>query len=711
MVNIEIDGKKIQAREGCMVIEAADDAGIYIPRFCYHKKLSIAANCRMCLVEVEKAPKALPACATPVTEGMKVFTSSPKAVAAQKGVMEFLLINHPLDCPICDQGGECELQDIAVGYGSDVSQYTENKRVLPQKDFGPLVTGDMTRCIHCTRCVRFCEEIAGVYEMGATGRGEHTEIGTYVKHSLRSELSGNIIDLCPVGALTSKPFRFSVRAWELLQRSSVAPHDCIGSNIFVHVHHDKVRRVVPRDNEELNETWLSDRDRFSYEGLDSPERLRQPMIKVDGSWQETDWATALHRVVAGVRAVAPESLGALVSPISTLEELYLLQKLMRGLGSANIDHRLAQRDFSDQDLAPLFPWLGQALHDLEDSDAVLLVGSDIRRDQPIAGHRLRKAGLRGAKIAAVNPQDYDFNFPLEAACTEAGMQPDLAAIAKVLVERSGKAAPAGFSELTASVKPDESHEKIASALQTAESASVLIGLAAMNDGNFAALRSLAGLISELTGARLGYLPHGGNGAGAWLAGAVPHREVGGKAAANPGRNVAQMVDGSLQAFLLLNVEAECDCGSHREQILANLAKAGFVASLTPFVTDTMRDYADVLLPVSPFTETAGSFINVEGRLQSIEGVVAPLGESRPAWKVLRVLGNLFELPGFEQNNAEEIRNEWLAAAGDLQPDNKTSWQCPESLAAVPAELGPTPYAGDGIVRRADSLQAVGNARV
>lgn len=710
MVNIEINGKKIQAREGSMVIEAADDAGIYIPRFCYHKKLSIAANCRMCLVEVEKAPKPLPACATPVTDGMKVFTQSAKAVAAQKGVMEFLLINHPLDCPICDQGGECELQDIAVGYGSDVSQYSESKRVLPQKDFGPLVTGDMTRCIHCTRCVRFCEEVAGVYELGATGRGEHTEIGTFVKHSLRSEMSGNIIDLCPVGALTSKPFRYSARAWELIQRESIAPHDCIGSNIFVHVHQEKVLRVVPRENEELNETWLSDRDRFSYEGINSPERLRSPMIKIDGIWQETDWATALRRVVDGARQVSPEALGALASPISSVEELYLLQKLMRTLGSGNIDHRLSQTDFSDQDRVPVFPWLGQAVHELEDNDAVLLVGSDIRRDQPIAGHRLRMAGARGAQIAVVNPVDVDFNFPLLANFAGSGMLQELAAIAKELLKISGKPEPEGFSSLVGKVQVDSDHERVANALYSADVASVLFGLAAFDDPNSAALRSLSALICDISGARMGFLPLGGNGAGAWLAGALPHRDASGKVAKVAGKHVAEMLNGETRAFILLNVEPEFDCGVHAGRAIETMAAADLVVSLTPYITETMREYADVLLPVTPFTETAGSFINAEGRVQTVEGAVSPVGESRPAWKVLRVLGNFFGLEGFEQNDAAEVLDELMNYVGDIKPSNHMIWHCPESLPASPGKLGQEAHMSDGIVRRAGSLQAAVNAR-
>ncbi len=711
MVNIEIDGKKIHAREGSMVIEAADDAGINIPRFCYHKKLSIAANCRMCLVEVEKAAKPLPACATPVTDGMKIFTRSTKAVAAQKGVMEFLLINHPLDCPICDQGGECELQDVALTYGSDVSKYAESKRVLANKDFGPLIGGDMTRCIHCTRCVRFGTEIAGIDEMGTIGRGEHMEIGTFVQYSLSSELSGNIIDLCPVGALTSKPFRYVARAWELVQRDSIAPHDCVGSNIHVHVKHDRVVRVVPRENEEINETWLSDRDRFSYEGLNSAARIQAPMIKVEGEWQEIDWETALHRAVDGLKQVGSDDIGALASPVSTLEELYLLQKLMREIGCGNIDHRLKQTDFSDQEAAPVFPWLGQAISDLEDNDAVLLIGADVARDQPIIGHRLRKAALGGGKISSVSPADFSCHFPQLASCVSTNMLEELVAIAKALLDKSAKtAAPEGFAALGKSVEVTDSHERIAESLRNGQSTSVLMGEAAINDAQFSAIRSIAILIAELSDSRPGYLPAGGNGAGAWQAGALPHRKAGGRPASVNGKNIAQMLASDMKAYLLLNTEPETDCadtGAAR----AAMEKAAFVVSLSPYSSDAVMAYADVILPVSPFTETSGSFVNAEGRRQSFEGVVPPLGESRPAWKVLRVLGNLFNCDGFDFVESSEVLAELATEVGDISRDNSRSWRCPESLGSAVEYRKPPAYAGDGIVRRAEGLQAVAQTRV
>ncbi|MDZ7737198.1 MAG: NADH-quinone oxidoreductase subunit NuoG [Gammaproteobacteria bacterium] len=440
-VTIEVNGRSLPARKGQMVIEVTDANDIYIPRFCYHKKLSVAANCRMCLVEVEKAPKPLPACATPVSDGMKVFTRSKLAIDAQKGVMEFLLINHPLDCPICDQGGECELQDLAMGYGRDVSRYNEGKRVVKDKDIGPLVQTEMTRCIHCTRCVRFGDEIAGLRELGATGRSEHMEIGTYVEKTMVSELSGNVIDLCPVGALTDKPFRYSARAWEMVQRPSIAPHDSVGSNLHFHVKGQIVKRTVPAENECINEVWLADRDRYSCEGLHSPERLQAPMIKQNGEWHEVDWEIALEQVRDRLQTVIDRggagTVAGLAAPWSTLEELYLFQKLLRGIGIPHIDHRLRQHDFRDDDAVPVYPGLGQSIADLQEIDTALLIGAWPRKEQPLINHRLRKAALKGARVMAVNSVDFDQNFDFAATCIVAPSQMvnTLAGIAAVLVEQ------------------------------------------------------------------------------------------------------------------------------------------------------------------------------------------------------------------------------------------------------------------------------------
>ena len=711
LLNIEINGIPLQVKPGTMVIEAADEAGITIPRFCYHKKLSIAANCRMCLVDVEKAPKPLPACATPVTDGMKIQTKSAKALEAQKSVMEFLLINHPLDCPICDQGGECDLQDIAMGYGKDASRFSEKKRVVREKYIGPLISTDMTRCIHCTRCVRFGQEIAGIMEMGAPGRGEHTEISTYMERAIGSELSGNVIDLCPVGALTSRPYRYTGRPWENTTLDSIAPHDCVGSNVHVQVRRNKVMRVLPRENEAINEIWLSDRDRFSYAGLYTNDRLTQPMIKQGEKWKAVEWETALDYASEGLQRVIQNtgvnSIGALASPGSTIEEMYLLQKIMRELGSNNIDHRLHQLDFDAQDKSPVFPYLGQSIAELENINAALLIGAFPRKDQPILGHRLRKAAKAGARISAVNSVDYDFNFGLAQTIVvnPLAMAEQLAAIVKALSETTGKAVPAAIADVVAKAQANEKHKAIASDLHQQQNATVLIGLHAMANPQFAAIRSLANAITELSGARLGYLSAGANSAGAWLAGAVPHRGPANQAV-TAGKHAMQMISEGMSAFVVLNAEPEFDCANPSDA-LSTLNNADFVISLTPFVTDTMREYADVLLPVAPFTETSGTYVNAEGRWQSFTGCVAPYEQSRPAWKVLRVMGNFLKLNGFDYITSEGVRDELDALTGGIQPA-ASSEVTPIVAATGKSDLtriGHLPlYAVDVLVRRAPPLQ-------
>ena len=714
MVSIEINGQQLQVPEGTMVIQAADDAGITIPRFCYHKKLSVAANCRMCLVEVEKAPKPLPACATPVSEGMRVFTRSPIAIEAQKSVMEFLLINHPLDCPICDQGGECELQDLAVGYGKDISRFVEKKRVVPDKNIGPLIATEMTRCIHCTRCVRFGQEVAGIMELGATGRGENMRIGTYVERAVNSEMSGNVIDLCPVGALTSKPYRYTGRPWENDHQPSIAPHDCLGSNIDLDVRRNRVMRVLPRENEALNEVWLSDRDRFSYTGIYSEDRALRPQIKQGDDWKEVEWETALAYAVEGLKAVrnqkGTEQLGALASPSASLEEHYLLQKLMRGIGSNNIDHRLRQQDFSDQDIAPLYPTLGQDIADLQEVDAALLIGSWVRKDQPIAAHRLRKAALRGASIMAVNALDYEFNFPLTENLVSApvDMAKNLAAIIKALLDLTGKPAPEGLASLLANVSVEKSHQVVAQQLSNADKAAVLIGNQAMSQPGLATLRALANVIADLADAKLGYLSDGANTAGACLAGSLPHRGLAGETISSPGKTAYEMIKEGLGAYVLLGIEPEYDC-ANAAQALAAMDEADFVVCLTAFASDAMREYADVILPISVFAETAGTFVNVEGKWQSYEGAVQPPEEARPAWKVIRVLGNLLSVDGFDYVSAEEVRSDIESAAASLSVSGRSEWRCPDSLGAGSNGLmrvGHLPlYAVDPLVRRSDPLQA------
>ncbi len=708
MLHIEIDGQKLEVKEGSMIIEAADAAGIYIPRFCYHKKLSVAANCRMCLVDVEKIPKPLPACATPVTEGMVVRTSSPKAVSAQKGVMEFLLINHPLDCPICDQGGECELQDLAVGYGGNVSRFTEKKRVVMDKYIGPLIATDMTRCIHCTRCIRFGQEIGGIMELGATGRGEHLRIGTYVERSVDSELSGNMIDLCPVGALTSRPFRFTARSWELHSSPSVSPHDCVGSNLNVEVRRNKVMRVLPRENEEINEIWLSDRDRFSYTALNAEERLLTPMIRQQGSLVETDWTTALEFAAAGIRrlleAHGAASLGALASPTSTLEEFYLLQKLMRALGSGNVDHRLRTRDFSGDEREAPFPWLGQTIRELESLDAVLLIGSHVRKDQPLIAHRLRKAFLAGARLAAVNPIDYEFAFDLQAKVVAAPdeMLRALARIAQVLGDEAGRALPEPVQSWITGTVPGAQEREIVRILRSAKRSAVLLGDFAASHARAADLRALAELIADFSGAQLGRLS-AANSVGGWLAGCLPHRGPGGSAT-TAGLNAYDMLAQPRQGYLILGAEPELDCWDGANARRA-LGAAEIVVALSTYQGAAM-DYAHVLLPLAPFTETSGTFVNCEGRWQSFAGAVSPAGEARPGWKILRVLGNVLGKQGFDYTSSEQVRDE--VAHHAVTPSVRSlRW----SLGTPPVPLdglvriAEVPlYASDPLVRRAASLQ-------
>jgi NADH-quinone oxidoreductase subunit G len=715
-VNIEINGQPCQARKGAMIIEVTDALGISVPRFCYHKKLSIAANCRMCMVEVEKVPKPLPACATPVAEGMKIFTQSEIATGGQKAVMEFLLINHPLDCPICDQGGECELQDLALGYGRDVSRFAEKKRVVKDKFIGPLIATDMTRCIHCTRCIRMLREVAGKMELGATGRGENMEIGTYIEQSLESELSGNIIDVCPVGALTSKPFRFKARAWELQQHTSIAPHDCVGSNLLVHTRSGQVMRVVPRDNEDINEVWLSDRDRFSYEGLYSEDRLQTPLVKIDGEWQAVDWETGLQAAVDGIRGVidahGADQLGMLVSPTATLEEMSLLQALARGLGVNNIDHRLRQVDFSDQDNAPLCPTLGQTVAALENVNAALLIGANPRKDQPIIGHRLRKAALAGAQLLIVNPIDYEFMFDVHASSIVPPSQlVDALAAVAVCFPGAGSGASDAVQKVIAGATPDEAQRRMAAALKEAEAATVLLGNAAMAHPQYSTLKALAAVIAGASGATLGVLTDGGNSTGGWLAGVLPHRGPAGTAVSNAGLDAHTMLTAPRKGYLLFAVEPGHDCA---DAAAANSAMnaADVVVGLTPWASDAMKASADVLLPIGPFTETSGTCVNTEGRWQSFSGVASPVGDSRPGWKVLRVLGNQFGLDGFEQHSSEEIRDALREQVGTVTLDNS---QAAGAVAAAMNESGLQRVGDvailsvDSLVRRAASLQATPDA--
>lgn len=698
MVEIELDGKKVEVAPGSMVMHAAEKAGTYIPHFCYHKKLSIAANCRMCLVDVEKAPKPLPACATPVTQGMIVRTKSEKAIKAQQSVMEFLLINHPLDCPICDQGGECQLQDLAVGYGGTGSRYEEEKRVVPHKDVGPLISmEEMSRCIHCTRCVRFGQEIAGVMELGMVNRGEHSEITTVAGDTVDSELSGNMIDLCPVGALTSKPFRYSARTWELSRRKSVSPHDSTGANLIVQVKNHKVMRVVPFENEAVNECWIADRDRFSYEALNGEDRLTQPMIKQGGEWKAVDWQTALEYVANGLKQIkdqhGAQSIGALVSPHSTLEELFLTGQLLRGIGSDNIDWRLRHAQFN---AAESVRWLGTSIAALSDLQAALVVGSNLRKDHPLFAQRIRQATKKGCQVFALNAKVYDWAMPVTASVVAAqDWAQALADVAAAVAQAKGVQAPvAGQANVEA--------DAIAQALIAGERKAILLGNAAAHHAHAAELLALANWIGEQTGATVGYLTEAANTVGAQWVKAQPQAN---------GLHAAQMIAGGLKATILLNNEPALDSAAG-QQALQGLNKSEMVVTLSPFKTNL--DISDVLLPIAPFTETSGSFVNAEGRVQSFHAVVKPLGETRPAWKVLRVLANLLGVHGVDYESSQDVLRTAIGAdttqvpAQVLSNATKTAIQVPAGPVAEPVVA--SIYQLDSIVRRAPSLQLTADAR-
>ncbi len=706
MLNLEIDGRQVQVAPGSTVMDAAHVLGIYVPHFCYHKKLSIAANCRMCLVQVEKAPKPMPACATPAAEGMKVWTASELAVQAQKSVMEFLLINHPLDCPICDQGGECQLQDLAVGYGPSASRYTEEKRVVFHKYLGPLVSAEeMARCIQCTRCVRFGQEIAGVMELGMIGRGEHSEIVSFVGRTVDSELSGNMIDICPVGALTSKPFRYAARTWELARRKSVSPHDSLGSNLVVQVKDDRVLRVLPLENEAVNECWISDKDRFSYEALASEERLASPMMQVGGEWKAVDWQTALARVAEGLReAIAkhgPAALGTLVSPHSTLEEMALAAKLTRDLGADNIDFRLRQSDFRGDGKGSGIPWLGLPVADVNALDRVLVIGSFLRKDHPLVAQRLRQAAKKGAEVSLLQSVHDDSLIRVANAfvAVPAMLPLALAEIVVAAAKGAGKTVPPAL----AGIEPAAAADVIAASLLSGKRKAVLLGNGAEQHPEASQLFALAQALAELTGATLGCLTEAANSVGGYVAGALP------KAG---GMNALAMLADPRKAYIVLGAEPEFDC-AHPVTARAALEKADFVVVMSPFRHGT--PYADVLLPVSPFTETAGTFVNCEGRAQTFNGVVKPFGETRPAWKVLRVLGSLLGLPGFDFESIDDVRSKLLpigpALASQLANGTRVDIVKPavathgiERVADVPI------YFADPLARRAPSLQQSADGR-
>ena len=704
MIEIQLDGQKVDVLEGSTIMHAAEKVGTYIPHFCYHKKLSIAANCRMCLVDVEKAPKPMPACATPVTQGMIVHTKNDKAIKAQKGVMEFLLINHPLDCPICDQGGECQLQDLAMGYGSSQSRYDEEKRMVAPKEVSPLVSmKEMSRCIHCTRCIRFGQEVAGVMELGMSHRGEHAEIETFIGMSIDSELSGNMIDICPVGALLSKPFRYSARTWELSRRKSISPHDSTGTNLIVQVKANRVMRVLPLENEAVNECWLADRDRFSYEALNSDERLLSPMIKQGGEWKTVDWQTALEYVANALKQIKADhganSIGTLVSPHSTLEELHLAASLMRGVGSDNIDYRSRHAEFTPVDGVR---WLGTSIASLSNLQRVLVVGSNLRKDHPLFAQRLRQSVRKGCALSAINSvaemvTDEAWAMPVAhvvMAESNAWAQ-SLADVAAAIAGEKGVAAPVA-GQVTDIAKG------IAKSLMAGERKAILLGNAAAHHPNASALLGLANWIGAQTGASVGYLTEAANTVGAQLVGAMPQGK---------GLNAGQMLEGQLKAVILLNTEPEFDSAPGVKAV-ASLNAAQMVVTLSPFKANL--GFSDVLLPIAPFTETPGTFVNAEGQVQSFHAVVKPLGDTRPAWKVLRVLGNLLDVPGFDFESSLDVLkqvkgiSEGHVAASCLSNSSNAAIHLISLNQANPAVA--SIYQLDSLVRRATSLQLTADAR-
>jgi len=710
-VNIVVNGVPLKARKGQMIMQVTDPADIYIPRFCYHDKLTVAANCRMCLVEVEKAPKPLPACATPVTEGMKVFTKSPKAVAAQRATMEFLLINHPLDCPICDQGGECELQDLALGYGRDISRFSERKRVVKDKNIGPLVSTDMTRCIHCTRCVRFGAEIQGYPQMGATGRGEHMEIGTYIEHSVDHELSANIIDLCPVGALNNKPFRYHARAWEMTQAALVSPHDAFGTNVYAHVLRGKLMRMVPRENEEVNETWIADRDRFGFEGMYSGDRVSQPMLRIDGALQAVDWEVALAAAAQGLQrsaAMAKAATGFLASPLATVEELYLLAQIARGLGSANIDHRLRQLDFRAQENEAPYPHLGLKIADVEHLEGVLIVGSDLRREMPMLAHRIRKAAVKGgARIAFLNPRRFELMFPVAGYSTsETDMVGELTALVHAAAGAAGRPVPAGVDSATVT----DAHRSLIAALSHGARRAVILGTLAQRHPAYSQLKALSAVLADLCAASVGCITEGANAAGAYLAGAVPHREPGGAPVANAGLSARQMLDAPLKAYVLFG-------GIDPAQDLAvdpgALASADLVVAVTTHLPESLRGVVHVVLPIGSFAETSGTYVNAEGRWQSWAGAAKLPGESRPGWKVLRVLANLLRLHGVDYDSSNEIRDALkLLCGARIEPSSVAPARAmPNGQVPTGSWVDIPPYQSDVLVRGSEALQKTKDGRL
>ncbi|MBM3348808.1 MAG: NADH-quinone oxidoreductase subunit G [Betaproteobacteria bacterium] len=710
MIEIHVDGKPVEVPQGSMVMHATNKLGTYVPHFCYHKKLSIAANCRMCLVEVEKAPKPLPACATPVMAGMKVFTHSAKAVEAQKSVMEFLLINHPLDCPICDQGGECQLQDLAVGYGKSSSRYKEEKRVVFHKNVGPLISmEEMSRCIHCTRCVRFGQEVAGVMELGMINRGEHSEITTFVGQTVDSELSGNMIDICPVGALTSKPFRYAARTWELVRKRSISPHDAVGSNTTVQTKANHVMRVVALENEAINECWISDRDRFAYEGLNSPDRLTTPMVKQNGQWLETDWQSALDYVVHSLGDIqkqhGSQALAALAHPIASAEELYLLQKVMRGLGSQQIEARLRQTDTRG---AAALPWLGMPIAKLGELKRVLVIGSHLRKDLPLIAARMRTATMQGLKVYRLDAGGNDWLMPIAAHLKSKPSEwvDQLGQIAQAIAQAKSVQSLAGLSVKSVSPQAQAIADQLLSntKLESPEPQAILLGSLAIAHPNASDLHVLAEFIAKHSGCTFGFLCEGGNAVAAQMVGATQ---------GNQG-SIETVLQSKARAYVMLHVEPLNDLPNPQHTRSA-LQAADTVIAMSAYTSPDLLELADVILPITPYTETIGSYVNMAGQVQTIQPSVRPLADARPAWKVLRALGSLLNLEGFLYNLPEEVYADAFAKPVQNQLNNcftaTPEVQQQVQIAASLERLADQAiYSSDAIVRRAPALQRTRDAK-
>ncbi len=652
-VTVFIDGVELAAPKGSMIIHAADKAGIPIPRFCYHDKLAIAANCRMCLVEVEKMPKPAPACATPVMDGMKVATRSDKALKSQRNVMEFLLVNHPLDCPICDQGGECELQDLSMGYGRSVSRFSERKRVVADEDFGPLVASDMTRCIQCTRCVRFTAEIAGTYELGGMQRGENLQIGTFDGKPLTTELSGNVIDVCPVGALTNKVFRFKARPWELTAKDSLGYHDALGSNLFVHVRRGEVLRAVPRDNEAVNQCWLSDRDRYSHQGLYAEDRARVPLIREGDDFREASWEEALAKAAQILRDNAADDLGMLVHPATSNEEGALLARLADALGTGNLDHRIAQSDLSDGATSEAF---GMPLADIDKAEAIVIVGSQLRYELPLLHERVRQAFRRGAKVHVVNPVDFDFTFD---------------PVSKQIVPPSALADALGKVDLAG-----------------AGNVAVIVGAIAENGPYAAAIRTAAQNFAKANGAALCRIPQGANALGLSRLGVLPAT-----------RDAQAMLRDPRSAYVIYGIEPGLDFA---DQALALQAlKGAQVVAFSHFACKSTRAVADVILPIGALPEIDATLTNLDGREQRGVAGGKLQGEARAGWRVLRALGAQLQLPGFDFTELAGLRD-------SVQPRSievMRSAMQPAAGEGVELVVSQAIYRTDGVVRRAAALQA------